>query len=151
MNTTFKHVIVPGTIAFLATSLAQIPLFRFSGTSAVWRFGPYGLTVNGPWLLAAAVVGATTTYALMRMGATRRARIAATAFPATVMAAAMLLVFPFAIAFDRHVALWLQTVSLSMGLVSWVLFPLLASWIGALPFLRAQQESAGHANAASSF
>lgn len=151
VNTTFKHVIIPGTIAFLVSSLAQIPLFRFSGTSAVWRFGPYGLTVNGLWLLTAAIVGAGTAYALMRAGATRRARLAATAFPSLVMAAAMLLVFPFAVAFDRHVRLWLQAVSLSMGLVSWVLLPLIASWIGVLPFLRAQQESTRQANAAASF
>ncbi len=151
MNTTFKHVIVPGTIAFLVSSLAQIPLFRFSGTSAVWRFGPYGLTVNGPWLLTAAIVGTGTAYALMRAGATRRARLAATAFPSLVMTAVLLLVFIFGLIIDHHVALWLRTASLSMYFLSWVLLPLIASWIGVLPFLRAQQESTGQANAAASF
>lgn len=92
---------------------------------------PRGLIMYVPWLVVLPPVGAAGAYLARRANASGWRVYAAGAFPAVATALLFVLILPWALVVDRHVAPDFQLLGFATWIVSWVLLPGVALVIGA--------------------
>jgi len=91
---------------------------------------PLGLIFYFPWLVVLPAIGAVGGYLSRRaMGRGWRVYLAGV-FPVVAIAIVFLLVIPFSLVVDRHVALAIKFSALAAGMFSWVVMPGIALCVG---------------------
>jgi hypothetical protein len=95
-----------------------------------------------PWLILQSVVGAIAAYWSRRAGGTVRYQLLASLAPAIALLGLFVLVIPFSIILDRHVAHNVRLSAYLVLIVTWVMLPALPLLIGAAPFMQTHQPQA---------
>lgn len=157
LNDRVKHLWLPGLTMMLASAVT-LAMFEVAGLrpyfQTVWFKGdsmtPHSvysyLTIYVPWLCVLPFLGAAGAYWSRRAGSSRAIQVAAGVFPVLVFLAIFLVIYPFSFAFDGLPPTKMFLPDLVAGVVSWVVIPGVALFVGVLPFLRGR--SATHYNAA---
>jgi hypothetical protein len=147
MNDRTKRLWLPGCIILLASTLA-LALLQLAG------FSPYfprawdgnastepllhnSLMIFLPWLCVLPFLGAAGAYWSRRAGSGRALRIAVGIFPAFVFLSTFLVWVPTCVAIGALPAPKIFLPALAGLIVSWVVIPGAALFLGVLPFLRA--------------
>ena len=128
----------------LTLSSVLLALLQFSGLvprfywlSPDLSMGAY-FTFYVPWLIALPIVGAAAARWSQCAGGKAVHRLLASLATPVVLLGFLLIGAPIAFLFD-HVAHNIQAASFLTYAVSWVLFPAVALFLGATPFLRRRQ------------
>ncbi len=95
-----------------------------------------------PWLISQPVVGAVAAYWSRRAGGTVRHQLLSALAPAIALLGVFVLILPFSIMLDKHVADHIRLGAVVLMTVIWVLLPAVPLLIGAAPFLRKPQAQA---------
>jgi hypothetical protein len=92
-----------------------------------------------PWLSLQPVVGAVAAFWSRRAGGAVRHQLIAALAPAIAQLGVFVLILPFSIMLDKHVANHVRLSAFLLMTVIWVLLPALPLLLGAAPFLRKPQ------------
>jgi len=90
-------------------------------------------TVYIPWLLSLPLVGALGAFLSHRAGGARRAVFSSIVFPVVPYLVFFLMLFPFALTFEKHAGRDIIFSGFLVGLAGWVLLPGVALLAGGLP------------------
>jgi hypothetical protein len=89
-----------------------------------------------PWLISQPVVGAVAAYWSRRAGGALRHQLLAALAPVIALLGLFVLILPFSMVLDKHVAHNIRLTAFLVLTVVWVLLPSVPLLIGAAPFLR---------------
>ncbi|MGA3325722.1 MAG: hypothetical protein ABSF45_14720 [Terriglobia bacterium] len=123
---------------FLALMEVFGPLPHFYWLSRDMSMRPY-FTFFVPWLISQPVVGAVAAYWSRRVGGAVLHQLLAALAPAIALLGLFVLIIPFSIILDKHVAHNIRLTAFLVLTATWVLLPSVPLLIGAAPFLRKPQ------------
>jgi len=92
-----------------------------------------------PWLISQPVVGAVAAYWSRRAGGAVLHQLLAALAPAIALLGVFVLVLPFSMILDKHVAHNIRLTAFLVLTLTWVLLPSVPLLLGAAPFLRKPQ------------
>ena len=140
MNERTKTLWLPG-LATLAGSSVFLMISQLVSEHTAFVESRLGSTGNAsalafylPWLITLPFCGAAGAYFSRRGGGTRRTAVAAAAFPAIVMLAALGLILLTGIFFERNPFLTHHWFYFGIAVAIWAIVPGSALLLGALPF-----------------
>ncbi len=115
---------IPGLVTLLG-SAALLALFEFVGLRPLVLHpgDPSSIVLYFPWLFSLPLFGALGAYLSLRARAKGLAVYCAGAFPALIMAAALLTVLLVALVLDRHGSLRIVTTAFAAAILNWILLP----------------------------
>jgi hypothetical protein len=131
------------TLSNVLLALMQVfgPLPHFYWLSRDMSMRPY-FTFFVPWLISQPVVGAMAAYWSRRAGGAVLHQLLAALAPAIALLGLFVLIIPFSIILDKHVAHNIRLTAFLVLTATWVLLPSVPLLIGAAPFLRKPQAQA---------
>jgi hypothetical protein len=140
MNQRTKRLWLPALITLLGASVS-LAATQFMGLQPqqVW-IGGMGMTFYWPWLATLPIFSAAGAYMSRRAAGQTPMRLAAGLSPALVMLMVMFLVLPWGFFLDGFH--FFRLVHFGLGLINWVGIPAAALLVGALPFLRGNNQTA---------
>jgi hypothetical protein len=127
------------TLSNVLLAIIQIfgPRTHFSWLNPYLDMRPFYMFLV-PWLISQPVVGAVAAYWSRRAGGTVRHQLLSALAPAIALLGVFVLILPFSIMLDKHVANHIRLSAFLLMTVIWVLLPALPLLLGAAPFLRKQ-------------
>jgi len=138
MSNRVRQLWLPALLT-LSISMGLLALIQLSGpwplvvpSSNIPRMTPVA-TIYIPWLLSLPFVGALGALLSHRGGGSWRAVFSSIVFPVVPYLGLFLVLFPFALTFDRHAGRDIILSALIIGLANWVLLPGAALLVGGLP------------------
>ena len=134
MSNRVKQLWLPGLLTFVL-SMGLLALAQIYGPKPwilSWGQPPMAV-VFIPWLLALPIVGAFGAFLSHRAGGSRRAIYFAIIFPVVPFLAAILLITPVILAFDRFIAHNPVPASIPVAVLGLVFLPGVALLVGGLP------------------
>lgn len=95
-----------------------------------WTAAPPLVILYWPWLVSLPFIGAAGAYLSRRAKATGWRVYLSGAFPVLAVAVVFAVTFPFAFVVDTQVAPFFKVTSMLANVVSWILLPGIALWLG---------------------
>lgn len=146
INERTKRFWLPGTTILLASAVL-LNILQFAGFSPYfprfWNAGfgsdvwtRYSFFIYVPWLCILPFLGGAAAYWSRRSGSTRAVSVAAGLFPSVVLLALFVAFVPLAFAVDTLPPAKIFVPALAGQILSWVVIPGAALFLGVLPFLR---------------
>jgi hypothetical protein len=138
MQNRVSQLWIPGLVT-LFSAYVLLALMQFAGLRAMTSHPgePRGIVLYLPWMLSLPLIGAIGAYLSRRAQATGWRVYFAVSFPALVLGAFFLLLFPLAFLLDPQVSLSIKATALAAAIVNWVVLPGIALCLGvALQSLR---------------
>jgi len=143
MNYRTKVLWLPALCALTLSNVILALMQIFGPPHFYWFYtgktmAPYYVFVV-PWLISQPVVGAVAAYWSRRAGGAMLHQLLAALAPAIALLGVFVLILPFAMILDKHVAHNIRLTAFLVLTVTWVLLPAVPLLLGAAPFLRKPQ------------
>jgi hypothetical protein len=131
MQNRVSRLWIPGLVT-LFSAYVLLALMQFAGLRAMSSHPgePRGIVLYLPWILSLPLIGAIGAYLSRRAQATGWRVYLAVSFPALVLGAFFLLLFPLALLIDPQVSLPIKATALAAATVNWVILPGFALCLG---------------------
>jgi hypothetical protein len=138
MSTFGKQFTLPSALALAVAMISLAVKMRFGPRPAVWLSHTGAFVIYKVWPVALLLAGGMAAWLSMRAGASRGRRLLAAISPALYMLGVMLMVVATVVFMNligRLASQPIYPMALAVGLTNWVISPVGALLLGALPFL----------------
>ncbi len=133
MSNRIQQFWIPGILTFVLSMGLLALIQKFGPQPWILAWGPPLILFYIPWLLTLPFIGAMGAYLASRAGASVSTVLVSSIFPILPFIALFVVLLPWSLIIDGHVAHNIMAVAFLTGLVVWVLVPGAALLAGGLP------------------